>query len=143
MNTLLATPSTTTDIEVRTGGRFVRAGLTAGLAAAAANVAVVATARAFGVPMQVQDKAIPLLAFPQLTLIASIIAVGLAAVLGRRSRHPRQTFLTTTIALTGLFVVPPILADASTSTKLVLEMTHLIVAVLVIPAVARRLSDAR
>ncbi|HZX54934.1 MAG TPA: DUF6069 family protein, partial [Ilumatobacteraceae bacterium] len=84
-----------------------------------------------------------MVAFPQLTLIASVIAVGLAAVLGRRTHQPRQAFVRTTVLLTALFVAPPILADAATSTKLVLELTHLVVACLVISAIAARVSAPR
>ena len=142
MNTLVTSPSTPSVTAAPTG-RYVRAGLVAGVSAAVANLAIVATARAFDVPMRVQDKPIPLVAFPQLTLIASIIAVGLAAAVTRWSRHPRKVFVTTTLALTALFTLPPILADASTSTKLVLELTHLVVAACVIPAVAGRLRNDR
>jgi len=143
MNTLITTTSIASDATVRSEGRFVRAGLVAGATAAVANVAVVASARAFDVSMQVKGETIPLLAFPQMTLIASVIAVGLATVLRRRSGHPRTTFVRTTVLLTALFTLPPILVDASWSTKLVLELTHLVVAVLVIPAVSARLPDAR
>ena len=142
MNTLVTSQSHAQYTTAPTG-RYVRAGLVAGASAAAANVAIVAAARAFDVPMRVQDKAIPLVAFPQLTLIASVIAVGLAAAVTRWCRHPRKVFVTTTLALTALFTLPPILADASTSTKLVLELTHLVVAACVIPAVAGRLRNDR
>jgi len=142
MNTLVTSQSHAQYTTAPTG-RYVRAGLVAGASAAAANVAIVAAARAFDVPMRVQDKAIPLVAFPQLTLIASVIAVGLAAAVTRWCRHPRKVFVTTTLALTALFTVPPILADASTSTKIVLELTHLVVAACVIPAVAERLRNER
>jgi hypothetical protein len=142
MNTLVTSQTHAPETAARTG-RYVRAGLVAGVTAAVANLAIVATARAFDVPMRVQDKAIPLVAFPQLTLIASIIAVGLAAAVTRWCRNPHKVFVTTTVALTALFTVPPVLADATTSTKLVLELTHLVVAACVIPTVARRLPNAR
>jgi hypothetical protein len=43
------------------------------------------------------------------------------------------------VALTALSLVPDVLADADTSTKAVLMVTHLVAAAIVIPAVARRL----
>jgi hypothetical protein len=43
------------------------------------------------------------------------------------------------VALTVLSLVPDALADADTSTKVLLMVTHLVAAAIVIPAVARRL----
>jgi hypothetical protein len=38
-------------------------------------------------------------------------------------------------------LLPPVLVRADTATKLVLELTHLVAAFVVIPVIARRLSD--
>ena len=143
MNTTIASRKSraVAETHVEKSGRFVRAGLTAGVVAAAANLVVVATARQLDVTLHVRDEAIPLVAFPQLTMIAAVIAVGLAATFTRRSRRPRFVFLTTTVVLSVLSFVPPVLVRAETSTKLVLELTHLLAALVVIPTIASRLAD--
>jgi hypothetical protein len=125
----------------RTSGRFARAGLVAGVCAAVANLAVVGIAHASDVSFEVKGEAIPLVAFPQMTLLAAVIGVGLAAVLVRRARRPRSVFLTVTIALSTLSLLPPVLVHTDTATRLVLELTHLIAAFVIIPAIASRLAD--
>ena len=125
----------------RTSGRFARAGLVAGVCGAVANLAVVAIAHASDVSFEVKGEAIPLVAFPQMTLLAAVIGVGLAAVLVRRARRPRAVFLTVTIALSALSLLPPVLVQTDTATRLVLELTHLLAAFVIIPAIASRLSD--
>jgi hypothetical protein len=64
----------------------------------------------------------------------------LAVVLRRFARRPRRAFVRTTVALTVLSLVPDIIADAASSTKVLLMVTHVVAAAIVIPAVARRLS---
>ena len=141
MNTsLVSHPVSITDGAV-SSGRYVRAGLVAGLTAAVANLAVVATARQFDVNLKISDEAIPLLGFPQVTLMAVVVGVVLAAALSRRARHPRHTFVVTTVILTAVSLVPPLLVDATTATRIVLEATHLLAAFVVIPAIAARLAD--
>ena len=136
---LAATPTTTG--RTRPVGRFGRAGMAAGFAAAAVNVAAVAAARQFGVGVEIQDEAIPLLGFAQVTLFAAIIGIGLAAVFARRARRPRHAFVVTTVVLSALSMVPPAIIDADVATKLVLGLTHVVAAVIVIPAIAARLAD--
>ena len=75
-----------------------------------------------------------------LTVIFSVVGLVIAAVLRRFARRPRTAWLRTTVALTVLSLVPDVLADAATSTKVLLMLTHLVAAAIVIPAVARRLS---
>jgi peptidoglycan/LPS O-acetylase OafA/YrhL len=143
MNTSLVSHpvDTTATDSTATSGRYVRAGVVAGLAAAAANLAVAAVARQFDVDLKIDSEAIPLLGFPQVTLMAAVVGVVLAAVLARRARHPRHTFVVTTVILTALSLMPPVLVEASTATRLVLEVTHLLAAFVVIPAIAARLAD--
>ncbi len=126
-------------VRVRRPGRVVRAGLLAGLTAAAANFAVAATAHQLDVTFEVKGDAIPLIAFPQVTLMAAVIGIGLAAVFARWARRPRRTFVATTAILATLSMVPPAIVDAATATKLVLGLTHVIAAVIIIPAMASRL----
>ena len=143
MNTPLVSPKVrpTGDTTARTSGRFARAGLFAGVCAAVVNLAVVAIAHASDVSLEVRGEAIPLIAFPQMTLFAAVIGVGLAAVLVRRTRWPRSVFLTVTIGLSALSLLPPVLVHTDTATRLVLELTHLVAAFIVIPAIASRLAD--
>jgi hypothetical protein len=143
MNTsLVSHPVNTTATDgTATSGRYVRAGFVAGLAAAAANLAVVAVARQFDVDLKIGGEAIPVLGFPQVTLMAVVVGVVLAAVLARRAGHPRHTFVVTTVILTAVSLIPPVLVEASTTTRVVLEVTHLLAAFVVIPAIAARLAD--
>ena len=138
--TPLATTPTTTG-RTRAVGRFGRAGMAAGFAAAVANVAVVAGARQFDAGVEIQNEAIPLLGFAQVTLFAAIIGIGLAALFARRARRPRHTFVVTTVVLSALSMVPPAIVDADIATKLVLGLTHAVAAVIIIPTIARRLAS--
>ena len=124
-----------------TTGRFARAGLVAGLGAAVVNLAVVAIAHGLDVTFEVRGEAIPLVAFPQMTLFAAIVGVGLAAVLVRWARRARSVFLTVTIGLTALSLLPPVLVHTDTATRIALELTHLVAAFIAIPAIASRLAD--
>ena len=65
---------------------------------------------------------------------------AIAAGLRRWARHPQRTFLRATLALVVLSFVPDIVtADIDVTTRVTLMLTHLAVAVVVIPGVARRL----
>lgn len=112
------------------------AGLASGVAAAAATTITVLIARAGGVGVAVQGEEIPLLGFAQLTLVGALIGIALARVLSRRARRPRSTFVRTTVALTALSVVPDVLVDATTGSKLVLALTHVVAAAIVVPVLA-------
>jgi hypothetical protein len=118
-----------------------RSGAVAGVAAAASTVAVAAAADAIGVPIEIGGESIPLLGFAQLTLVATLIGVVMAGRMARRADHPRHTFVVTTLVLTVLSLVPDVLADATTATKLTLILTHVVAAAIVIPALASRLAD--
>jgi hypothetical protein len=141
--TTTATTLTNTNAEPRTGAsrHLVRYGAAAGAVAAIATTAVAAGADAIGVPIEIGGESIPLLAFAQLTIFATVIGVAMAAVMARRSSQPQRTFVTTTLVLTALSFVPDVLADARTSTKLTLMLTHVVAAAIVIPTLASRLAD--
>jgi Family of unknown function (DUF6069) len=121
-------------------GRYGRAALVAGVAAAAANTVVAVVGRAADVSFAVKGEKIPLFAFPQATLMATVVGFALAWALTRRAHRPRRTFVVTTVTLTALSM-PPAIADTDTATKLVLALTHLVAAVILIPAVSARLAD--
>ena len=124
-----------------TSKRLWKTGAVAGVSASVATFAFAALARAVDVPLTVGGKAIPLVGFAQLTLVASIIGTVLAVVFSRRATRPQRTFVFTTVVLTALSIIPDVLADASTSTRLTLALSHVVAAVIVIPVIASRLSD--
>lgn len=123
-----------------TRGRYVRAGVVAGLGAALANVAVTAISQGAGVSLEVPDgEAIPLYALAQLTIVGALLGVAIAAIIVRRSTRPITTFTRVTVALTLASLVPDVIVDTDVATRLVLMATHVIAAAIVIPTIARRL----
>ena len=139
--TITHTPSEVTTQATTVTGRYGRASLVAGLTAAAANAVVAAVTNAADVSFEISGEKIPLYAFPQATLMATVAGFVLAWALARRARRPRHTFVVTTVALTAVSILPPALADADIATKVVLALTHLVAAVILIPAVSARLAD--
>jgi peptidoglycan/LPS O-acetylase OafA/YrhL len=121
--------------------RLWKAGAVAGVAAAAATTGFAALAEAADVSLKVSGESIPLFGFAQMTLVGAIIGTVLAVVLSHRARRPQHTFVVTTVVLTALSIIPDVSADAATSTRVVLALTHVIAAAIVIPALASRLSD--
>ena len=78
-------------------------------------------------------------------LAASAATVGVAG-LARPIDIPLAVggeFVVTTIVLTAMSIVPDVLADAQTATRLVLALTHVVAAAIVIPALASRLPVRR
>lgn len=134
IETPIETTAPRTDVSTRP---IWRAGGASGVVAAASTSALAAATG----PLEVAGEQIPVYAFAQLTLIAVLIGTFLATRLARRARSPRRTFVVTTLALTAASLVPDVLADASTGTRLALMATHLVAAAIVIPALAARLSD--
>jgi hypothetical protein len=119
---------------------LVIGGLTAAAGAALATAAVAAVGNAAGISLAVGGAPIPVSGFAVLTLVFSLVGLALAVVLGRVARRPRTVFVRTTMVLTALSLVPDVLVDAAAGTRALLMLTHLVAAVIVIPAVARRLS---
>ena len=117
---------------------LLKVGAAAGLVAAAATTVVAVLSRAAGISLDIADEAVPLYGFAQLTFIAALLGVGIAA-LCRRAAAPRTRFLQVTLALVAVSFVPDVTADAALSTKLLLMTTHLVAAAVVIPALAARL----
>ena len=74
-----------------------------------------------------------------MTLVATVIGIVIARVLSTRARHPVHSFVVTTAALTAVSLVPDVLVDATTASRLVLGLTHLVAAAIVIPTLAKRL----
>jgi hypothetical protein len=123
-----------------TVGSLLLTGAGATVAAAVATSLVAAAGQAVGVSTAISGLPIPVEGFATLTVIFSVVGLVIATVLRRFARRPRTAWLRTTVALTVLSLVPDALADAATSTKALLMLTHVVAAAIVIPAVARRLS---
>jgi len=119
---------------------LVTGGVTAAAVAAAATATVAAAGEFAGISLVVGGTPIPVFGFAVLTVICSVVGLVLAVVLARSARRPRTAFVRTTVVLTALSLVPDVLADASAATKVLLMLTHVVAAVIVIPAIARRLS---
>ena len=119
-------------------------GVAASVAASAATTVLAALGSAAGVSFADSTGAsIPLAGFTQLTLVFSLIGVGIAAVLARRARRPRATFVRTTIALTALSFVPDLTFGFDTATAATLIALHIVAAAIVVPTLAGRLARAR
>jgi hypothetical protein len=136
----LTTTAVRTDPAVETSRRALWGpGLLAGVLASVATTVIAAVARAADVPLEVDGEPIPLLGFAQLTMMSVVLGVVIAAALRRWANHPRRAFTATTVVLTALSLVPDVVIDATTGSKLVLMLTHVVAAAVVIPTVARRL----
>ena len=144
MSTTFATTNTTTNTEAPARTTRARAmwaaGLLSGVVAAVATTVVAAVARAADVPLAIDGEQIPLLGFGQLTMVGAVIGTVLAVSFAKWARHPRRTFVVTTVGLTVLSLVPDVVADATTGSKLVLMLTHLVAAAIVVPTIAKRLA---
>jgi amino acid transporter len=117
---------------------------------AAAVVASVATtllaAVASGVGVSFADgtgASIPIAGFAQLTLVFSLIGLGMAAVMARKARRPRRTFVRTTITLTALSVVPDLTFGFDAGSAATLITLHTVAAAIVVPTLAGRLAHTR
>lgn len=125
----------TTDRTLRNSLRRTTA--TVGVAGAAAVTAAAAAAHGAGVSFEVDGEMIPLVGFTQMTLLGAIIGGLLLAVLNRRSGAPRAHFIRATAALTALSCIPSLALPDDAATKVALVATHLVAAVLIVPALAR------
>lgn len=112
-----------------------KSGLVTGVIAAVVTTVVAVAARAIGIPLDIQGEAIPILGFAQMVLLGTVIGIVLAR------RVARATFITTTVVLTALSVIPDVMADTGTATKLTLALTHVVAAAIVIPRLAGPVPD--
>lgn len=126
-------------------------GLAAAVGAGAITAALAAAAKQAGVSFAdpASGLSIPVLGFFNLTVGFSLIGLALAAVLARKAKQPRSTFVRTTVVLTVVSVVPDFVAipylspDFDTATSLTLAVLHVIAAAIVIPVLAGRLATSR
>lgn len=117
-----------------------RAGVVSGLVGGAATCVVAAVAHTAGVPMAVAGERIPLMGFAQFTVVGALLGLALAKIISRRATHPRRAFVIATVGLVTLSIVPDVIVDATTATKAVLALTHLVAASIIVPAFAVRLN---
>ena len=127
----------------RTGRPLWQVGGSAALVAAAASITVYAAARAAGVPMELTEVFEDEFArMPVMNMAWGAVLEGgaagavLAAACRRWTRRPRSYFVA--LAMTGLIAsfALPITSDASTATKVVLSISHVVVAIITVPALA-------
>lgn len=111
-----------------------------GAAAAAGTTALAAAVHAAGVPLAAHGE-VPLAAFAQFTFIGAVLGGLLVAFVNRRSVAPRRRFLQTVVALTALSCVPPLAYGDTLASKIGLVGTHLVAAAIIIPVLARQMTD--
>jgi hypothetical protein len=122
-------------------------GVVAAVVAAVATTLVVLVALGAGVPMQAAPSTaaagedIPISAFAMLTVIFTAVGTIVAMALARWAKRPAPIFLIVTIVLTIVsFAGPATTSYATTATRLVLDLTHIVAAAIVIPALTLRLA---
>lgn len=95
------------------------------------------------VPLAVAEgEPIPLLGFPQATAMGAVLGV-LLTKLCRSCRHPRGTFVRVATALVAVSMVPSLVIDTDTASKIALVVSHIVVAVILIPVLASTLAAGR
>jgi hypothetical protein len=127
-----------------------RLGLAAALVAAVASVLVYLAAHAVGVPMELTEvfedhfARMPVMNMAWAALLEGGLAgTALAAACRRWARRPRSSFVA--LAVIGLIAsfLLPITSDASLATKVVLSISHIVVAAIIVPALALALPSRR
>jgi hypothetical protein len=121
-------------------------GLVAALVATAANVVLYLAARAADVPMELTEvfsddfQRIPLVSMVLATLLEGGVAgTALAAACRRWAKHPQITFIALAVIGTIASLSLPITSDASTATMVVLSISHVVVALIIVPPLALHL----
>jgi amino acid transporter len=144
MSTTTLIPASMTSSPVAAPKSVWKQGVAAAAVASVATTVLAAIASVVGVSFA--DKtgtSIPLAGFAQLTLVFSLIGVGMAAVMARRARRPRSTFIRTALALTALSFVPDLTFGFDAASAATLITLHAVAASIVVPTVARRLAGMR
>jgi hypothetical protein len=116
-------------------------GVAAAVVASVSTTVLAAIASAAGVSFSDGTGAsIPIAGFAQLTLAFSLVGVGIAAVLARKARRPRGTFVRTAVALTALSFVPDLTFGFDAASAATLIGLHTVAASIVVPTLAGRLA---
>ena len=124
-----------------------RVGALAGLSASVAVTAVALAAKVVDIPMMAAPKSadvgqdIPLYGYAMGTLLSTAIGTVLAVVLAWKAKRPVPIFVVITTVLTLVsFAGLVTTGHATTATRVVLALTHVVAAAIVIPALARSLA---
>lgn len=119
-------------------------GVAAAVVASVATTVLAAITSAAGVSFADRTGAsIPIAGFAQLTLVFSLVGVGIAAIMARKARRPRATFVRTAVALTALSFVPDLTFGFDAGSAATLIALHTVAAAIVVPTLASRLARAR
>ncbi|MFE9206606.1 DUF6069 family protein [Micromonospora sp. NPDC007230] len=119
-------------------------GVAAAVVASVTTTVLAAVASAAGISFADSTGAsIPIAGFAQLTLVFSLVGVGIAAVMARKVRRPRRTFVRTAVALTALSVVPDLTFGFDAGSAATLITLHIVAAAIVVPTLAGRLAPTR
>jgi hypothetical protein len=119
-------------------------GVAAAVVASVATTVLASVASAAGVSFADSTGAsIPIAGFAQLTLAFSLFGVGIAAVLARKARRPRPTFVRTAVALVALSFVPDLTFGFDAGSAATLISLHTVAAAIVVPTLASRLAPTR
>jgi hypothetical protein len=123
-------------------------GAAASAVAAVATTLTVLAAKAVDVPLQAAPQTadgpedLPVGAFPFSVVLSGVVGVLLAVALYRWAKRPGRTFVVATLVLTAVSFAGPITTGhATTATRVVLALTHVVAAAVVIPALAHRLTQ--
>jgi hypothetical protein len=147
MSTTTAIPTyTTTDATISVADRqpVWKHGVASAVVASVATTVLAVLASAAGVSFaDSSGESIPIAGFAQLTLVFSLVGAGIAAVMARRARHPRVTFVRTAVALTALSFVPDLTFGFDATSAATLITLHTVAAAIVVPTLAGRLACAR
>ena len=119
-------------------------GVAAAVVASVATTVLAGVASAAGVSFaDSTGESIPVFAFPQLTVVFSLVGTAIASAMARKARRPRRTFVRTTVALTALSYVPDLTFGFGAASAATLITLHTVAAFIVVPALARRLVTTR
>jgi len=119
-------------------------GVAAAVVASVATTVLAAVASAAGVSFADSTGAsIPIAAFAQLTLVFSVVGVGINTIMARRARRPRPTFVRTAVVLTALSFVPDLTFGFDVGSAATLIALHTVAAAIVVPTLAGRLARTR
>jgi bacteriorhodopsin len=129
-----------------TAKNLLRTGGIAIVAAGVLNTIIGLIADAAGVGMEVKGfgsdvrEAIPVFAYFVSTVFGGAIGIVLALIM-RRAGAAKKIFYIVTGVLTLLSLISPLTADATSGTKVILEIMHVLAAAIIIPALAKSLRD--
>jgi hypothetical protein len=123
-------------------------GLAATVAGIAVTALVAAIASAADVPLEVASssdaapEAIPIGGFVTIVAACGVIGVLMALAFDRWAKRPARTFVIVATVLTVVSFASPLIAEnATTATRVVLEICHVVAAAVIIPPIAYRLAQ--